>query len=62
MNLLPMATTPQPTDDTEVLTQRLPERGEVTLEAPEGGIPDVGHVGFKIPADRVDESRGKPGS
>ena len=34
----------------------------MTLETPQGGIPDVGHAGFKIPADRVDESHGKPGS
>ena len=38
------------------------ERGEVALEAPQGDIPDVGHAGFKIPADRVDESHDKPGS
>ena len=62
MNSLPTATTPQPADDTEVLSQRLPERGEVTLETPRGGVPDVGHAGFKIPADRVDESHGQPGS
>ena len=36
--------------------------GEVALEAPQGGIPDVGLAGFKIPTDRVDESHGKPGS
>ena len=59
MNSLPMATTPQPVDDTEVLSRRLPERGEVTLETPQGGIPDVEHAGFKIPADRVGESRSK---
>ena len=34
----------------------------MTLETPQGGIPDVGHTGFKIPADRVDESRNRPGS
>ena len=62
MNSLPTATTPQPADDTEVLSQRLPERGEVDLEAPQGGIPNVGHAGFKIPADRVGESRSKPDS
>ena len=62
MNSLPTATTPQPADDTEVLSRRLPERGEVTLETPQGGIPDVGHAGFKIPADRVDESHSRPGS
>ena len=35
---------------------------EVALEAPQGGVPGVGLAGFKIPADRVDESHGKPGS
>ena len=62
MNSLPMATTPQPADDMEVLSRRLPERGEVILETPQGGILDVRHAGFKIPADRVDESRSRPGS
>ena len=62
MNLLPMATTPRPADDMEVLSQRLPEQGEVTLETPQGGIPGVGHTGYKIPVDRADESRSKPGS
>ena len=62
MNSLPTATTPQPADDTEVLSQRLPERGEVTLETPQGGIPYVEHAGFKISADRTDESRSKPDS
>ena len=61
MNMLPTAATPQPTDDTEVLSQRLPERG-VALDAPRGGIPDVGHVGFKIPVDHVDEIHIRPGS
>ena len=45
-----------------MLSQRLPKRGQVTLEAPQDGIPDIGHAGFKIPADYVDESRSKPGS
>ena len=62
MNSLPTATSPRPADDTEVLSQRLPKQVEVTLETPQGGIPDVGHAGFKIPADRVDESRSRPGS
>ena len=35
---------------------------EVALEAPQGGVPGVGLAGFKVPADRVDESHGKPGS
>ena len=34
----------------------------MTLETPKGGILDVGHAGFKIPADHVDESQGQPGS
>ena len=62
MNSLPTATTPRPADDTEVLSQRLPEKGEVTLETPQGGIPDAGHTGYKIPMDRADESRSKLGS
>ena len=62
MNSLPTATTPQPADNTEVLSRRIPKRGEVTLETPQGGIPDVGHEGFKIPADHVDESHSRPGS
>ena len=62
MNSLPTATSPWPADDTEVLSQRLPEQGQVDLEAPQGGVPDIGLAGFKIPADRVDESRGKPDS
>ena len=32
------------------------------LEAPQGGIPNVKHAGFKVPADRVGESRSKPDS
>ena len=62
MNLLPTATTPQPADDTEVLSQRFPEWGEVTLDMTRGGLPDAGHAGFKIPLDHVDESHGQPGS
>ena len=34
---------------------------EVALEAPQGGVPGVGLAGFKVPADRVDESHGKTG-
>ena len=62
MNSLPTATTPQPADDTEVLSRRLPTMAEVALEARQGGLPGVGLAGFKVPADRVDESHGKPGS
>ena len=35
---------------------------EVALEAPQGGVPNVSLAGFKVPADRVDESHGKPSS
>ena len=59
MNSLPTATTSQPADDTEVLSQRFPEMGEVALEAPQDDIPDVRLTGFKIPTDRVGESRSK---
>ena len=62
MNSLPTATSPRPADDTEVLSQRLPKMGEVALEGPQGGIPGVGLTGFKVPADRVDESHEKSGS
>ena len=62
MNSLPTATSPRSADDTDVLSQRLPEQGEVTLETPQGEIPDVGHTGCKIPADRADGSRSKSGS
>ena len=34
----------------------------MTLETPQGEAPDVGQAVFKIPADRVDESRSKPDS
>ena len=60
MNSLPTATSPRPADDTEVLSRRLPTMAEVALEVPQGGVPDVGLAGFKVPADRVDESHGKP--
>ena len=62
MNSLPKATSPQPADDTEVLSRRLPTMAKVALEAPQGGVPGVGLAGFKVPTDRVDESHGKPSS
>ena len=61
MNSLPTATSPRPADDTEVLSQRLLEQGEATLETPQGEIPDAKHMGSKIPADYADESRSKLG-
>ena len=46
---LPTASTPRPTDNVEVLSQRAPSRGEVVLEAPRGDIPDPGRKGSKTP-------------
>ena len=62
MNSLPTTTSPRLADDMEVLSQRLPEPGEATLETPQGEIPDAGHTWYKIPADGADESRSKLGS
>ena len=62
MNSLPTATSPHPADDTKVWPQRVSEQGEVDLETSQGGIPDAGHKGSKIPADYADESRSKSGS
>ena len=46
---LPTATTPRPADDTEVLSQRIPVQGETILEAPQGEIPNAGHMGGRPP-------------
>ena len=62
MNSLPMATSPRPADDTEVLSQRIPERGATVLETPQGKIPDAGHMGGMIPMDYADGSHNKSGS
>ena len=62
MNSLPTATSPRPADDTEVWSQRIPEQGKAALGTPQGEIPDVGHMGSKIPIDHADESRRKSGS
>ena len=62
MNSLPTATSPRPADDTEVLSQRVPEQGEAALETPQGEIPDAGPMGSNIPTDYADESRSKLGS
>ena len=45
MDSLPTATTPRPADDNEVLSQRIPDQGEMVLETPQGEIPDAGHMG-----------------
>ena len=62
MNSLPTATTSRPADNTEVLSQRFPEQGEVTLETTQGEIPGARHKGSKLPAGYADESRSKLGS
>ena len=49
MNSLPMASSPRPTDDTEVLSQQVPSREEVVLEAPQGDLPDSRSNGDKTP-------------
>ena len=48
---LPTASTPRPADDTEVLSQRIPDQGETVLETPQGEIPNIGHMGGKTPMD-----------
>ena len=46
---------PRPADDTEVLSQRIQDQGEIVLDMPQGGIPDAGHMGEggKTPMDSV---------
>ena len=46
---LPTATSPRPTDDIEVLSQRIPEQGETILEMPQGEIPSARLMGGKTP-------------
>ena len=46
---LPTASSPRPTDNVEVLTQRALNQGEIVLEAPQGDIPDAGRMGGKTP-------------
>ena len=46
---LPTASTPCPTDNVEVLSQKAPSRGEVVLGAPRGDLPDPGRQGSKTP-------------
>ena len=58
---LPTATTPQPADDTEVLSQRIPGQGETVLETPQGEIPDARHMGGKTPMDSDDGGHSKSG-
>ena len=46
---LPTASSPRPTDDAEVLSQRALNQGETVLEAPQGDIPGTGHTRGKTP-------------
>ena len=46
---LPTATSPRPTDDVEVLSQKALNQGEIVLEALQGGIPDARRMGGKTP-------------
>ena len=62
MDSLPTATSPRPADDTEMLSQRIPEQGAMVLEMPQGKIPDAGHMGGKIPMDYAGGSHSKSGS
>ena len=48
-NSLLTATSPRPTNDIKVLSQRASIRGEVVLEAPQGDVPDHGRKGSKTP-------------
>ena len=46
---LPTASTPRPTDNAEVLSQKAPSQGQVVLEAPCGDFPDPGYQGSEAP-------------
>ena len=49
MNSLSTASSPRPTDDTEVLSQQGPIQEEVVLEAPQGDLPDSRSKGDETP-------------
>ena len=51
---LPTASSPRPTDDVEVLSQRVPNQGETVLETLSSEIPITGHMGGKTPMDSDD--------
>ena len=46
---LPSASTPCPTDNIEVFSQKAPSGGEVVLGAPQGDLPDPRRKGSKTP-------------
>ena len=76
VNSLPTASSPRPTDDTEVLSQQVPSWEEVVLEAAQGDRPDSRSKGDETPqgsksglrpdtapeSSRVPESGGRPPS
>ena len=43
------ASSPRPTDDIDVLSQRVPNEGETVPAAPQGDIPDAGRTRGKTP-------------
>ena len=49
VNSLLTASSPRPTDDTEVFSQQVPSREEVVLEALQGDLPDSRSKGAKLP-------------
>ena len=49
VNSLPTATSPRPTDNAEVASQRAPGQEEVVLEEPQGDLPDSRSKGDKTP-------------
>ena len=55
------ALSPPAMEDTEVLSQRIPEKG-VVLEMPQGEIPDAGNMQGKILIDYADGIPSKLGS
>ena len=57
MNSLPTASSPRPMDDTKVLSQQVPSREEVVLEAPQGDLPDSRSKGDETPRGSKSSSR-----
>ena len=58
---LPTATSPRPTDDIKVFSQRASDKGEKILEAPQGDIPDAGRMWGKTPMGSNDRGCSKFG-
>ena len=57
VNSLPMASSPRPMDDTEVLSQQVPSREEVVPEAPQGNLLDSRSKGDETPQGSKSGSR-----